>query len=683
MVSNERNTKVKITPEEHLAPCMAACPVITDARKYVSLIARQKYDEALRYIMENNPFPASIGRVCVHPCESACRRGQIDEAISICSLKRFVDDQIGGDYKPEKARTTKEKSIAIIGSGPSGLTAAYDLAHLGYRVSVFEKHEKAGGMLRYGILDYRLPQDDLDKDIANILGVGIELKTGTEIGKDITFSDIQKDNDAVLIAVGLSISRGLPLPGADLDGIHFALPFLEAVNNKTYGKIGDDVIVIGGGNVAVDVARTVRRLGSASVKMVCLESRDEMPAHDWEIEDALQEGVEIHCSFGPHRIIGIDGQVGGLEFKEVDCVFDEDGRFNPKFHPTNKTEISGDAVIFAIGQGSDIDFLNGSKVDTNDRGQLDLDINSMQTSSSNVFASGEIAYGPGAAIQAIASGHRAARSIDHFLETGRPLGDEESKKIGLSEIPKRTKELIESSKRQVMPTIDAGERLRDFKEVDVGFSIDTAVREAQRCLSCGAGASVNKDKCIACLTCVRVCPYEVPKIVGVVANIDPVGCQSCGICGAECPAEAIEVKLTKEHLIDSRLVEIEENFKKSSGKKAIGFICQYGQMWASERLWQVEGNLPGNVEIIDALCLGRISVNMILGAFKAGADKVYLMPCNSGKCHNKTGNKLALQKAEFVKELLSSIGYVDDALQVRPLDFGTHLIGTAEEVLKN
>ena len=675
MVGNDQVTKDNISQEELLAPCMAACPVLTDARKYISLIARQRYDEALRYVMEYNPFPASIGRVCVHPCETACRRGQVDESISICALKRFVDDQVGGEYKPEKPRATKDKSVAVIGSGPSGLTAAYDLVHLGYKVSVFEKNKKAGGMLRYGILDYRLPQEDLDKDINNILDVGIEIKTGVEIGSDVYLTDIQKEFDSVLIAVGLSISRGLPLPGADLEGVHYALPFLEAANTQVYEKIGEDIIVIGGGNVAVDVARTARRQGSPKVKMVCLESRDEMPAHNWEIDDALQEGVEIHCSFGPHNIIGIDGKVGGLEFKEVECVFDEEGRFNPKFHPTNKTEITGDSVIFAIGQGSELGFLKNSEVKINDRGQLELDRSSMQTSVPSVFATGEVAYGPGAAIQAIASGHRAARSIDHFLETGESLKLDESQKVGLGELPGKTRELIGSSKRQVMPTVDVDQRLKDFREVDEGFSVDAAVREAQRCLSCGAGATVDKGKCIACLTCVRICPYEVPKIVGAFAEIDPVECQSCGICGVECPAEAIEVQLTKEHLFDDRLSEIEARFKEINNEtKAVGFVCQYGQMWANERLWQIDDKLPNSVEIIDTLCLGRISVNMILGAYKAGADRVYLMPCNTGKCRNKTGNKLAMQKAGLISELLSAIGYGEEVLQVKPIDFGVSLI---------
>lgn len=631
--------------------------------------------------MENNPFPGSIGRICVHPCETACRRGQVDEPIAICALKRFADDQAGGAYQPKPPEVTKDKTVAVIGAGPSGLTAAHDLARTGYKTTVFEKHEKAGGMLRYGILNYRLPQRVLDKDIADIAAAGIEIKTGTAIGKDVSFSDINDRFDAVLIAVGLSTSRGIPLPGSDLEGVHYAVPFLESVNEGRSEELGNDVIVIGGGNVAVDVARSAKRLGCSNVKMVCLESREEMPAHDWEVGDAVSEGVEIHCSFGPHRIMGDNGRVKGLEFKEVDCVFDSEGRFNPTFHHDKKTLIDGDTVIFAIGQAGELDFLAGSGVELNERGQLIFDRLKMTTSLNGVFATGEAALGPGAAIEAIAAGHRAATAIDRYLETGDIVDVPGREPEGIAAVPPETKDLIKESKRQMMPVRNPEERLRDFDEIEEGFTVEAAVREAQRCLSCGAGAAADPDKCVACLTCVRVCPYEVPVVEGAVAYMDPAMCQSCGICAAECPAEAITVRLSEDHLINKRLGDIEKLFSGGKAKKkTVGFICQYGQMWANERLWKIDESDLSGVQLVDVLCLGRLSANQMLAAFEAGADRVFLMPCLSGNCHNHSGNTFAVNKESCIKEIVTAAGYDEDAFQVKPIGFGTSIVGTAKSV---
>lgn len=669
---NNVTERAYILPTDVAPPCKAACPVRTDAQRYVALIAQQRYQEALEVIMENNPFPGSIGRICVHPCEDNCRRGQVEGPIAICALKRFVADQVGDKFQPQGVPKTKDKNVAVIGSGPAGLTAAHNLARQGYEVTIFEKQPHAGGMLRYGILNYRLPKDVLEKDIQNILAVGIELKTETAVGEDLSFLELRESYDAVLIAVGLSTSKSIPLPGADLDGVHYAIPFLEAINYGRPEQLGDDVIVVGGGNVAVDVARTARRLGSKLVKMVCLEARDEMPAHDWEIAEAMAEGVEIHCSFGPHQIVGEDGRVSALEFKEVDCVFDEHGRFNPKFHEDRRSTLSADTVIFAIGQGSELSFLKDSGVALNERGQLVFDRRTMATSLPGVFATGEVATGPGAAISAIASGHRAARAVLSYLESGHILPLAEDGLSPIAELPKTTRGLIKTTPRQKMPAIEAEKRIDNFDEVELGFTVEAAVREAQRCLSCGAGAIVDPNKCVACLACVRVCPYNVPVIEGAVAYMDPTTCQSCGICAAECPAQAITVRLTEEQNIASRIAKTKA--------KVIGFVCQYGQMWASERLWKLEGKLPEGAEIIDIMCLGRLSANYLLAALEQGADKVFVMPCVAGKCHNTSGNTLAEQKVGYVLELLASAGLDSEMLQLVPLGFGTSIIGTLKEV---
>jgi len=402
-------------------PCTAACPVHTDARRYVALISQERYEEALDVIMATNPLPSVIGRICAHPCEQACRRGQVEEPIAICHLKRFVTDKLGysdGKVKVKPVPKTKGKKVAVVGSGPSGLTAAHDLARAGYGVTIYEKHPEPGGMLRYGILDYRLPADILQSDIDNILGVGISLKCGVDIGKDVDFQELINDYDAVLIAVGLSVSRSIPLPGVDLKGVHLAVPVLEAINGGNPPGLGDDVIVIGGGNVAVDVARSIKRLGDKAVKMVCLEAREEMPAHEWEIEDAMAEGIEIHCSWGPDKLVGAHGHVAGLEFKECTCVFDDERRFNPRFNEAKRNALTADTVILAIGQGGELQFLRHSGVDLSDRGHIEFDRATMRTSHPTVFAAGEVVTGPGAAIQAIADGHRAAAARSPLA--GRP-----------------------------------------------------------------------------------------------------------------------------------------------------------------------------------------------------------------------------------------------------------------------
>ncbi|MDP1809200.1 MAG: FAD-dependent oxidoreductase, partial [Actinomycetota bacterium] len=510
-------------------PCQAACPVQTDARRYVALIARERYEEALDVIMATNPLPSVIGRICAHPCEQACRRGSVEEPIAICHLKRFVTDKLGysdGKIKVKPVPKTKNKSIAVIGSGPSGLTAAHDLARQGYGVTIYEKHPLPGGMLRYGILDYRLPPEVLQSDIDNILAVGIKLECAVDIGHEIDFQELINEHDAVLIAAGLAVSRSVPLPGVDLRGVHLAVPVLEAINERQPVDLGDDVIVIGGGNVAVDVARSIRRLGDKTVKMVCLEARDEMPAHDWEIEDAMAEGVEIHCSWGPDKIVGEHAQVTGLEFKECTCVFDDERRFNPRFDESKRNIMSADTIILAIGQGSDLNFLKRAGVKLTDRGQIEFDRATMRTSHPEVFAAGEVVSGPGAAIGAIANGHRAAEAIAAYLEEREPAYQQDLTPVG--ELPTSISGVMWKTPRRRMPRLEDDKRLKSFAEVELGFSEEDALREAQRCLTCTAGAVVDELKCAACLTCVRVCPYSVPEMIGDKAYMDPLTCQSCG-----------------------------------------------------------------------------------------------------------------------------------------------------------
>lgn len=666
-------------------PCRAACPVQTDARLYVSLIAQERYEEALEVIMATNPLPSVIGRICAHPCETACRRGQVDEAIAICHLKRFVTDKLGysdGAIKVKPVSPTKNKSIGIIGSGPSGLTAAADLARRGYQVTIYEKHSKPGGMLRYGILDYRLPPEVLQSDIDNILGLGVELKTDFEIGKRAEFQDLVNAHDAVLIAVGLSVSRSVPLPGVDLAGVYLAVPLLEAINEGREVELGNDVIVIGGGNVAVDVARSIRRLGDKTVKMVCLEAREEMPAHEWEIEDALTEGVEVHCSWGPDRIVGDDGRVGGLEFKECTCVFDDDRRFNPQYNHANRNVMSADTIILAVGQGSDLTFLKYAGIKLTDRGQLAFDRATMKTSHEGVFATGEVVAGPGAAISAIAGGHRAAEAIDANLSARPPIYQEPLSPVG--ELPTAISGQMWKTTRRRMPRLDDEARLKSFDEVELGYNEENAIKEAQRCLSCTAGAVVDGPKCAACLTCVRVCPYAVPQIIGDKAYMDPLTCQSCGICAAECPARAIEVKMSKEHLLELRtgLDAIKVERAPSGAPPTIGFVCQFGHAWGADKTYEVVKGLPDNVRLLPVLCPARLEPVDILRAFEEGAGRVFVTICGENFCHYKTGNNLSERRLDYVRSLLDGIGVGGDKLISYSIDNNTKLAAIVEEMSK-
>ncbi len=664
-------------------PCEAACPVQTDVRKYVSLIAQERYAEALDAIMATNPLPSVIGRICAHPCETACRRGQVDEPIAICHLKRFVTDKLGysdGLIKVKPVSPTKDKSVAVVGSGPSGLTAAHDLARRGWKVTIYEKHNEPGGMLRYGILDYRLPPEVLKSDIDNILAVGIGLKTGVNIGKDLDFQELINEHDAVLIAVGLADSKSLPIPSHNLKGVHLAVPILEAINEGRGVEMGDDVIVIGGGNVAVDVARSIRRLGDKTVKMVCLEARDEMPAHDWEIEDALSEGVETHCSWGPDKIVGDRGQVTGLEFKECTCVFDEDRRFSPQFNEEKRNVMSADTIIIAVGQASELDFLKDSGIKLLSPGRLDFNQVTMRTSHPMVFATGEVVTGPAAAINAIAGGHRASAAINAFLSGTEPVYQTDLEAV--DDLPAYISTSMYETPRRWMPKLTDDERLIDFKEVELGYTEEDAIRESQRCLSCTAGAIVDESKCAACLTCVRVCPYGVPEMVGDKAYMDPRACQSCGFCASECPASAITVKLTEEHLLDVQIgldaLELGSAYRESTS--VVGFVCQFGHAWGGDRTYEAEKALPANVKFIRVLCPARLDPRDVLNAFENGVARVFVTVCGKNYCHYKTGDGLTQRRLDYVRSILDGVGIGGDRLVSYAIDQNTKLAEIVKEM---
>ncbi len=632
-------------------PCEAACPIHTDAQRYIQFVAEGKPAEALAVVRETNPLPQVIGRICPHPCEDACRRGQVDEPIAICSLKRVASDgakAAGLGYRPPRPEFTTGKKVAIVGSGPSGLGAAHDLALMGVKPVVFERQPEAGGFLRTGILSYRLPKNILDEDIDYIRGMGVEIRTGVGVGEDVQFDSLAREFDAVLIAAGLSDSRTLPVPGVDLPQVLLAVPFLEAVNaGRAAPDLGKEIIVIGGGNVAIDVARSARRLSGGKLTMVCLEADYEMPAHSWEIEDAKSEGIEIICSHGPNAIIG-DDRVEGLEVKKCESVFDERGRFAPRFCETDLSVVPGDTVIIAIGQMSNLSFLPNNGPEVNENGILVFDRKQMTTTRSGVFASGEVVTGPGAAVNALASGKRAAIAVARHLGVDVDFPHDP---VAIGEVPADVAAKVKPAPRRKMPARPAGERIQDFVEVETGMPEAEARCEASRCLLCAAGARYSELKCIACLTCVRVCPYGAPwPDRDGLGGISPERCQVCGICFTQCPTKAIDITAKPE---DQIAAEIEATLAGGGGELEFG--CWYSQSRVAPEAATVI--LP---------CTGRLSVRLLLHAFATGFEKVYLAVCSeSDDGHFIHGHRQARAAVAEAQRLIEDAGLDPGAIEIR------------------
>ncbi|MCL0059687.1 FAD-dependent oxidoreductase [Dehalococcoidia bacterium] len=528
-----------------IPPCQNACPIHQDVRGYIALMAQGRLEEAMAVIRETNPLPSICGTICAHPCEDKCRRSEIDKALAIRGLKRFVVENSGDRQVSGMPAETREEKVAIIGSGPAGLTAAHDLAMMGYRVTVFEREDTVGGAIRLAIPAYRLPTATIQRDIDAIAALGVEFRTGVELGKNLTLDGLKEEGyRAILLSTGLPESRSLPIPGVDLEGVLLALPFLKAARNgESLIRPGAEVIVVGGGNVAMDVARTARRFGAGAVRVVCLESREEMPASPWEIDEALEEGIEIdYCSQGPNRVVESEGKITGLECKACLRVFDEEGRFNPSFCEEDLTIVRGDVVILSIGQEANIDYLADMGVGLNHRGQLMCDRKTLATSRDGVFACGEVITGPGLAVEAMASARNAALAIAHYLEGTVPTPEPEPAVIG--DLVDTVKAAVRQQERREVPLLDAEQRWDNFIPIELGYTEEMAVCEARRCLSCGAGAEWVRDKCAFCLNCVRVCPYEVPVITesGSI-DIRVEQCQACGICYGACPGNAIAFKM--------------------------------------------------------------------------------------------------------------------------------------------
>ena len=447
--------------EAALVPCASTCPVGIDVPRYVRFIAEGRFDQALGVIREKVPFPSVLGYVCFHPCESECRRGEVNEPISICTLKRFAAEQDSGLWRANsKVAPPTGKRVAVVGSGPSGLTAAYYLVKLGHSVTVFESLPEPGGMLRAGIPSYRLPEEVLQRDIADILSLGVEIRTNTSIGESFSLDELKNQGyQAIFLATGAQLSRKLPLEGVELAGVLWGVDFLREAKFGRGAKGEGRVLVIGGGNVAMDVALTALRLGAKEVQLACLESREEMPAHEWEIQEALDEGVVLYPSWGPKRILG-NGRVEGVELVCCTSVFDKAGKFNPSFDESATKTIETDMVIMSIGQASDLSFLgDSSKIESTRGGTIKVNDITLETGAAGIFAGGEVVSGPTSVVEAIAVGRKAAISIDRYLG-GEGIIDEVLVELEEPQAWLGREEGFADKPRASMPCLPMEERLK-------------------------------------------------------------------------------------------------------------------------------------------------------------------------------------------------------------------------------
>jgi heterodisulfide reductase subunit A-like polyferredoxin len=492
-----------------ISPCRDACPAGQRAQGYIALIREGRYEDALRVIKEDNPFPGICGRICNHRCEDACNRGKLDDAINIHALKRFVTDKIYAQERvpPEPAERVYEERVAIIGAGPCGLTTAQDLCKMGYGVTVFEALPVAGGMLRVGVPEYRLPAEIVDREVQDIIDLGVELRLNTRV--DSLDDVFDQGFDAVLISVGAHEGRKLPIEGVDLPGVMVNTVFLRDVRLGNPPDVaGKRVMVLGGGNVAVDVARTSVRLGAAEAHMACLESRETMPAHEWEIEACKAEGIQLHPSRSFKRIVeNEEGGIGGLECINVTFMeFDPTGRLNLETETGSEHIIPCDVVVFSIGQRAGLGFIPDSAgVGVTRQQTIAVNPNTMAATRPGVFAAGDATTGTAFVIEAVASGHQAADSIHRYLrgEELEPALKPELPVVDLSraEIQERIdRGEVRVTPRVAVPELPVEERVASFAEVETGYTEELAQEEAARCLACGI--------CSECLSCWYTCQAD-------------------------------------------------------------------------------------------------------------------------------------------------------------------------------
>lgn len=475
-----------------ISACQHACPAGIDVPNYVAAIANGNYRQAVDIIRERNPFPAVCGRICIHPCEYKCRRGELDEPVAIRSLKRFASDWFFENIGPERDPypVTQKGKVAIVGAGPAGLTCAYFLAQMGYETTVFEAQSVAGGMLGISVPEFRLPREVIEEEVKYIENAGVKICYDSPIDANHTLNDLMNEGfNAVFIASGAQASKRMGIPGEDdgIEGLFYGLNFLSDIRTGADLTLSGKSIIIGGGNVAMDVARTALRAGSDDVQIYCLESRDEMPAWEKDVEEALEEGIVLNPSWSPSRIFHNMGKVSGMTFDRCLNVFDQDGKFNPACDLNDIHHVDADNIIISIGQAPDMSFLpEDSQLERALWGSLVVDENTLSTNVPGVFAGGDFTTGPTFVIRAIASGRRAALAIDKFLSGDRTriqIPDEKSsleQDTGLA----LDEESSDAKPRVAIEMEDPKDRIKDFREVEKGFTAEEAHLEAKRCLRC-------------------------------------------------------------------------------------------------------------------------------------------------------------------------------------------------------
>jgi formate dehydrogenase (NADP+) beta subunit len=613
--------------------CREGCPVRTDSGGYVQAIAEGRYEDAYIIARTPNPFASICGRVCAAPCEAKCRRGALDASISIRALKRFVCEKFGvesGSFDlgrvypelrdPRRERIGDGRKVAVIGAGPAGMSCAHELALMGFTPTVFEAQNLAGGMLVLGVPEYRLPREIIQAEIEAITSLGVEIRLNTRLGRDFAFSDLkQQGYEAVFLGIGAHKSRELAIEGVQLDGVLRAIDFLLNVNLGYRVTLGRKVVVIGGGNVAFDVARSVLRQtekladmseaelraalhtaaatleeltvrepeapdqvrlaldvareairkGVPEVHMYCLENLDEIPAAREEIEEAEKEGIRLHTRFGPKRILGDDGKVSGIELIKCSRVFDESRRFNPQFIEGSEETVDCDTVVLAVGQAADLSWIHPEdNLTLTPRGTLQTDPATMATSRPDVFAGGDVAFGPRIIITAVAEGKRAANSIAKFLTAREPPEPRHARMTIYDTQQYRMKPDYEKLVRRSPPTLPLDRRI-GIAEVEKDYPETEAVVQAIRCLKCHISPVFNGDECVLCGGCADVCPEYCFRLVDVAdlrggENLqaallarygripnrgeqaaiikDETCCIRCGLCAARCPTGAITME---------------------------------------------------------------------------------------------------------------------------------------------
>ncbi|MFQ3546789.1 MAG: FAD-dependent oxidoreductase [Termitinemataceae bacterium] len=497
------------------SPCKAECPAHIGIQGYVKLASQGRYREALELIKKENPFPAVCGRICPRKCESACTRGDLDNPVAIDEIKKFIaqkDLDSTSRYIPP-IRHQYGNKIAVIGAGPAGLSCAYFLAQDGYKVTVFEKNEKLGGMLTYGIPAFRLEKDVIDAEIDVLRNLGVEFKTGIEVGKDVTIPQLRSEGyQGFYLAIGAQAGRKIGIEGEDAPGVMTGVEFLRSINTGNPVRLHGSVVVIGGGNVAIDVARTAVRSGAEQVTMLCLEARHEMPALKEEILEAEEEGIRIDNSWGPKRIIVEHGKVTGVEFKKCLAVFDENRRFAPTYDEGATKIVAADWVLLSVGQAIDWGkLLEGTKVELNPNKTIKVDPITFQTTEEDIFAGGDVVTGPKFAIDAIAQGKEGAISLHRYVHPGQSLV--------IGRLQRAYKPLDKANldlggydivPRESTPHLSMDPKA--FRDPRGTFTEEQVKRETERCLSCGATV-VDEFMCVGCGVCVTKCKFDAIKLV--------------------------------------------------------------------------------------------------------------------------------------------------------------------------